>query len=94
MLNPMLGQKIMKGGGKTFRAFSPLFNLERIEDQKLIVSLESVHSLETKLLSAILFVILFFILLLFSEVLEIMILKISLAEPQGMLRICLIFLEI
>ena len=37
------------------------------------------------------FVILFFILLLFSEVLEIMILKTSLAEPQGMLSICIIF---
>ena len=49
MLNPMLCQKIMKGRGKNFRAFSPLFNLERNEDEKLIVSLESVHSLETKL---------------------------------------------
>ena len=63
-----------------------------------------VHSFETsccviykrlnKIKSPILFVILFFILLLFSKVLDIMILKISLAEPQGMLSICLIFLEI
>ena len=34
MLNPMLGKKIMKGGGaKIFAHFvSPLFNLERNED--------------------------------------------------------------